>query len=112
MSAERQTLEDAAKEVLDNYELRFGSAVGGLFGPIDESINGLREALAMQSARSTPKHGEALSDERIDHIADITARGMPDGILGFCRSWGYRQFARALLEDCAGYYAAPKEPNP
>ena len=77
-----------------------------LYAAMHAEIGRLRAEL---SARSTPKQGEALSDERIDHIADIVARGMPDGISGFCKSWGYRQFARALLEDCAGHYAAPPQ---
>lgn len=41
-----------------------------------------------------------LTDERIDYIADVVVKGMPDGIQGFMRSWGWRQFARAILEDC------------
>lgn len=49
---------------------------------------------------------QPLTDERIDAIADIVTKGMPDGIRGFCRVWGWRQFARALLQDCAGYYRA------
>lgn len=48
-----------------------------------------------------------LSDERIDFIADTVIKGMPDGIQGFCKSWGWRQFARAILQDCAGHYAPP-----
>lgn len=48
-----------------------------------------------------------LSDERIDYIADVTARGMEDGIRGFCKVWGWRQFARALLG--AAIDAARKE---
>ena len=48
-----------------------------------------------------------LSDERIDYIADTIVRGMPDGIRGFCKTWGWRQFSRALLEACAGHYATP-----
>lgn len=49
---------------------------------------------------------QPLTDERIDAIADIVTKGMPDGIMGFCRVWGWQQFARALLQDCAGYYRA------
>jgi hypothetical protein len=41
-----------------------------------------------------------LSDERIDHIAELVIKGMPDGIRGFCKVWGWQQFARALLEVC------------
>ncbi len=48
-----------------------------------------------------------LTDERIDFIAETVIKGMPDGIQGFLRAWGWRQFARALLEDCAGHYREP-----
>ena len=44
--------------------------------------------------------GEPLTDERIDYIADITSRGMENGIRGFMTAWGWRQFARALIEAC------------
>lgn len=54
--------------------------------------------------------GVPMSDERIDHIADLVVKGMPDGIQGFLKSWGWRQFARAILADCAGHYAAPQAP--
>jgi Lar family restriction alleviation protein len=43
-----------------------------------------------------------LSEERIDHIAELVIKGMPDGIRGFCKVWGWQQFARALLEVCDG----------
>ena len=56
---------------------------------------------------AAPVQPVALTDERIDHIADLVARGMPDGIRGFCKTWGWQQFARALLQDCAGHYATP-----
>ena len=35
-----------------------------------------------------------LTDERIDAIADA----MPGGLEGFLRGWGWRQFARAVIE--------------
>lgn len=47
-----------------------------------------------------------LTDERIDFIAETIVKGMPEGVQGFCKSWGWRHFARALLEDCAGHYRA------
>ena len=37
---------------------------------------------------------EPLTDERIDAIADA----MPGGLEGFMKGWGWRQFARAVLE--------------
>jgi hypothetical protein len=42
----------------------------------------------------------AMTDDRIDAVADLVIRGMPDGVRGFCKSWGWQQFARALLECC------------
>lgn len=37
---------------------------------------------------------EPLTDEQIDAIADA----MPGGLEGFMKGWGWRQFARAILE--------------
>lgn len=53
---------------------------------------------------TTPHPADALplpdlSEERINNIADLTVKGMPDGIRGFCVTWGWQQFARALLEN-------------
>lgn len=44
-----------------------------------------------------------LTDEQIDRIAENCAKSMPDGIRGFCNTWGWRQFARELLDICAGH---------
>lgn len=44
---------------------------------------------------------EPLTDEQIDAIADA----MPGGLEGFMKGWGWRQFARAVLE------AAPQPPT-
>jgi hypothetical protein len=48
-----------------------------------------------------------LTDQRVDHLADLVVKGMPEGIQGFCKVWGWRQFARALLADTAGHTWAP-----
>jgi hypothetical protein len=53
-----------------------------------------------------PAQAAPMSDERIDAIADLVIKGMPDGLRGFMRTWGYQQFARALLDVCAGHYRA------
>jgi hypothetical protein len=37
----------------------------------------------------------------IDRVADLVIRGMPEGIQGFCKLWGWQQFARALGECLA-----------
>lgn len=72
---------------------------------MDSAIAALRAALA------EPEQPVALSDERIDFIADTVVKGMPEGISGFCKSWGWRQFARAILQDCAGHYAPTPQPE-
>lgn len=48
---------------------------------------------------------EQLTDERIASIADLVVKSMPDGLSGFCKTWGWQQFARTLLE-CCGQRAA------
>lgn len=62
-------------------------------------------------ARPVPAQAVPMSDERIDAIAELVIKGMPDGICGFMRTWGYQQFARALLEVCAGHYRAQAVPD-
>jgi len=47
--------------------------------------------------KARPAHPGGLSDEQIDAIAE----SMPDGISGFLKTWGWRQFARAI-EDAHG----------
>jgi hypothetical protein len=49
-----------------------------------------------------------LSDERINRIAELVVKGMPEGLKGFMKYWGWQQFAKALLQDCAGHYAVQK----
>lgn len=39
-------LNDAAREVIEQYEHRFGLITGGLFGPIDNAVIALRDAFA------------------------------------------------------------------
>lgn len=63
-------------------------------------------------ALATPSQQEdgqpvAMTDERIDHIADLTVKGMPDGIQGFMKEWGWRQFARNLAEILSTRAALP-----
>jgi hypothetical protein len=62
------------------------------------------DALDLASENSILKRAETdelearkplpLSDEQIDAIAD----GMPGGLGGFMKTWGWRQFARKILE--------------
>ena len=52
-----------------------------------------------------------LTDEQIDRIADNLVKAMPDGIRGFCATWGWQQFARELLDVCKNdERAAPQQP--
>ena len=51
-----------------------------------------------------------LTDGQIDKIAENIVKSMPDGISGFCKTWGWRQFARDLLDVCAGHYRAAPAP--
>lgn len=54
---------------------------------------------------------KTLTDDQIDRIAENCAKSMPDGIQGFCKTWGWRQFARELLDVCAGYSRAARHPT-
>ena len=73
----------------------------------------MNENQAPQTQQAAPVAVPAeLSDERIDFIADTVVKGMPDGISGFLKSWGWRQFARAILQDCAGHCAASPQAAP
>ena len=33
-------------------------------------------------------------------MADKVVKAMPDGLRGFCKVWGWQQFARELLDVC------------
>lgn len=57
-------------------------------------------------ANAASARNAELTDERIDYIADLVVKGMPDGIQGFLKSWGWRQFARAIIEDCSSVLPA------
>jgi hypothetical protein len=63
-----------------------------------EPVRAARAALVahLEGAEQKP-----LTDERIDHIAEITIKAMPDGIRGFMKVWGWQQFARNLAEILA-----------
>ena len=58
--------------------------------PDFDLIDSLRSRIAELEARKPLP----LSDEQIDAIAD----GMPGGLGGFMKTWGWRQFARKILE--------------
>lgn len=50
------------------------------------------EGLAVTPLYTHPQPRQPLTNERIDKIAE----GMPGGIDGFLKGWGWRQFARAV----------------
>lgn len=82
---------------------------GGLdkYGSFARNVIAARDAQWQAATESPRPEPVPMPDERIDHIADLIVKGMPDGIEGFCKTWGWQQFARALLADCAGHYAIP-----
>ena len=59
----------------------------GVISQIDNMSTGLTRA-ELEARKPLP-----LSDEQIDAIAD----GMPGGLGGFMKTWGWRQFARKIL---------------
>lgn len=67
----------------------------------------LTAALEAASAQSGWRP-EPLTDERIDRIADITVRGMENGLRGFMTVWGWQHFARNLLDACGQRVASPE----
>ena len=73
----------------ENCESCFRKRVSG-------SMKELRAALEQPQPRREP-----LTDKQIDAIAE----SMPGGLDGFLKGWGWRQFARAVLE------AAPQPPT-
>ncbi|RYF50424.1 MAG: hypothetical protein EOO27_31795 [Comamonadaceae bacterium] len=52
------------------------------------NLNAVRAQAAPQGPALVP-----LTDEQIDRVAEA----MPEGLSGFLKSWGYRQFAREIL---------------
>jgi len=65
-------------------------------GKMDQAVTAPADESSIPEPAPYP---EGWTDERIDHIADLTIKGMKDGMQGFCREWGWRQFARALLRS-------------
>lgn len=41
-----------------------------------------------------------LTEEQVNDIANEVVHSMPDDILGFTKTWGWQQFATALLDRC------------
>jgi hypothetical protein len=52
---------------------------------------------------------KTLNPQQVDAIADLVVAEMPDGVRGFCKSWGYRQFANELFRVLHGWRPAPAD---
>lgn len=85
-------------DLFENAGRRWASASPQNAYRVKEERDELRAALVahLEGAEQKP-----LTDERIDHIAEITIKAMPDGIRGFMKVWGWQQFARNLAEIIA-----------
>lgn len=93
----RERLDGTLESPADMLVMREREVLG-LLGRLSES--------QMRGDELRAKQVVPISDERIDAIADLVIKGMPDGIRGFMRGWGWQHFARELLDVCAGHYRA------
>ena len=80
-------------------------------GIVDAHVGGLSDiacerielvALACQELADRPP--KELTNDEVDSTFD----DMPSGAAGFCREWGYRQFASAII---AAFIAKQREPQ-
>lgn len=100
--SEKETLE-AAHEALYATERFCGHAdyparkVAYALEAISQRLRPRPAAVYAPADPPRPMELEDFSDEAIDRIADLTVKAMPEGISGFCKYWGWRQFARTLL---------------
>lgn len=62
--------------------------------------NMLLVELAARAAGAVPAD---VTDQEICRIAELTINAMPEGILGFVKTWGWQQFARTLVENLQPY---------
>ena len=92
---------DAARAVLATYdkarrekydEMCWAELRGELFEE-------LRAALAAPAPQAAP----VITEAEIDRIAALTEKAMEEGLRGFCRTWGWQQFARTLVENLRPY---------
>lgn len=59
--------------------------------------------LEARSVNTPPPPAKTITDAQIDAIAN----GMPGGLDGFLKGWGWRHFARAILAASNGEAAVP-----
>jgi hypothetical protein len=79
----------------------YHSLIGGLADVQlrTEAYQAMLDAVPVVSVAGKP--AEPMTAERIDYIAELVIKGMPDGLRGFTKVWGWQQFARALLDVVA-----------
>lgn len=75
---------------------------------LDDATN-RRQHLAHRTEAAARIRREALArvpvitEAEIDRIAALTEKAMEEGLRGFCRTWGWQQFARTLVENLRPY---------
>ena len=95
-------------ELRKEYEAIRSRAIQGLCVPANQVtvgnvIDAVREAVtACQELADRPP--KELTNDEVDSTFD----DMPSGAAGFCREWGYRQFASAII---AAFIAKQREPQ-
>jgi len=95
-------------ELRNEYEAIRSRAIQGLCVPANQVtvgnvIDAVREAVtACQELADRPP--KELTNDEVDSTFD----DMPSGAAGFCREWGYRQFASAII---AAHIAKQREPQ-
>ena len=95
-------------ELRKDYEEIRSRAIQGLCVPANQVtvgnvIDAVREAVtACQELADRPP--KELTNDEVDSTFD----DMPSGAAGFCREWGYRQFASAII---AAFIAKQREPQ-
>lgn len=95
LNAALMTIRDMPLEEQDNMvSANMRTIAGNALAPMGE----INEADRVWAAAMIMGQACELSAKRIDYIAELVVKGMPDGLRGFCKVWGWQQFARALLK--------------
>lgn len=72
-----------------------GDAISDAIKAAQDHAYALGLARGREEAKARFEPRPPLTDERIDSLADR----MPDGVAGFTKEWGWRQFARMVEQD-------------